>query len=73
MQFISRINKEKKAKRITTIEKISACILQGLISCSGLKSSMSSELDEFSEIKSESEAKNLADKIIKKLETPQSE
>ena len=73
MQFISRINKEKKAKRITTIEKISACILQGLISCSGLKSSMSSELDVFSEIKSESEAKNLADKIIKKLETPQSE
>ncbi|KAH9669590.1 Mechanosensitive ion channel protein [Citrus sinensis] len=40
MQFISRINKEKKAKRITTMEKISACILQGLISCSGLKSSM---------------------------------
>ncbi|KAH9718257.1 hypothetical protein KPL71_022152 [Citrus sinensis] len=43
------------------------------VCCSGLKSSMSSELDVFSEIKSESEAKNLADKIIKKLETPQSE
>ncbi|KAH9718260.1 hypothetical protein KPL71_022152 [Citrus sinensis] len=54
------------------ITRTLASFVAGAAVC-GLKSSMSSELDVFSEIKSESEAKNLADKIIKKLETPQSE
>ncbi|KAH9718261.1 Mechanosensitive ion channel protein [Citrus sinensis] len=74
MQFISRISKRKKSKEKMTIEKISACISKGLFSSrnTDLKSSQSNEIDESNEIKSESEAKNLADKIIKNLETPQS-
>ncbi|KDO59883.1 hypothetical protein CISIN_1g0476511mg, partial [Citrus sinensis] len=74
MQFISRISKRKKSKEKMTIEKISACISKRLFSSrnSDLKSSQSNEIDESNEIKSESEAKNLADKIIKNLETPQS-
>ncbi|KAL9462172.1 hypothetical protein AB3S75_000219 [Citrus x aurantiifolia] len=75
MQFISRISKRKKSKEKMTIEKISACISKRLFSSrnSDLKSSQSNEIDESNEIKSESEAKNLADKIIKNLETPKSD
>ncbi|KAL9459256.1 hypothetical protein AB3S75_002613 [Citrus x aurantiifolia] len=75
MQFISRISKRKKSKENMTIEKISACISKGLFSSrnTDLKSSQSNEIDESNEIKSESEAKNLADKIINNLETPKSD
>ncbi|GAY31824.1 hypothetical protein CUMW_272360 [Citrus unshiu] len=75
MQFISRISKRKKSKEKMTIEKISACISKGLFSSrnSDLKSSQSNEIDESNEIKSESEAKILADNIIKNLEKLQSE
>ncbi|ESR41236.1 Mechanosensitive ion channel protein [Citrus sinensis] len=75
MQFISRISKRKKSKEKMTIEKISACISKRLFSSrnSDLKSSQSNEIDESNEIKSESEAKILADNIIKNLEKLQSE
>ncbi|KAK9233417.1 hypothetical protein WN943_023667 [Citrus x changshan-huyou] len=74
MQFIFTIRDVKKVKRMTE-EKISTCSLKALIRfISGSKLSMSNELDDQDDIKSVSEAKHLADKIIANIGSdPQSE
>lgn len=74
MQFIFTIGDVKKVKRMTE-EKISTCRLKALIRfISGSKLSMSNELDAQDDIKSVSEAKHLADKIIANIvSVPQSE